>query len=82
MIDAWNSRLSDADAWYIRRLNQANVDGLPTVTIQHRIERLVPRYEYQRYSIWGITAAMLVTLVNLALAADIELADYWKGEGE
>lgn len=41
--------------------------------------RGVPRYEYQGYTIWGITAAILVRLVNLALAANLDLEDYWKG---
>jgi 8-oxo-dGTP pyrophosphatase MutT (NUDIX family) len=42
-------------------------------------ERLVPRYEWREYSIWGITAALLVQLVNLALDAGLDLEGYWEG---
>ena len=42
-------------------------------------ERRVPRYEYGEYSIWGITAAILVRLVNAACNAGIEMEDYWRG---
>jgi 8-oxo-dGTP pyrophosphatase MutT (NUDIX family) len=42
-------------------------------------ERLVPRYEWREYSIWGITAALLVHLVNLALDAGLDLEGYWEG---
>jgi 8-oxo-dGTP pyrophosphatase MutT (NUDIX family) len=42
-------------------------------------ERLVPRYEWQGHSIWGITAALLVQLVNLALDAGLNLEAYWEG---
>jgi 8-oxo-dGTP pyrophosphatase MutT (NUDIX family) len=42
-------------------------------------ERLVPRYQWQDYSIWGITAALLVQLVNLALDAGLDLEAYWEG---
>lgn len=42
-------------------------------------ERLVPRYEWQDYSVWGITAALLVQLVNLALDAGLDLEAYWEG---
>lgn len=42
--------------------------------------RLVPRYEYKDYSIWGITAAILVKLVNTACDAGLELEDYWLGD--
>ena len=42
-------------------------------------ERLVPRYEWRDYSIWGITAALLVQLVNLALDAGLDLEAYWEG---
>jgi 8-oxo-dGTP pyrophosphatase MutT (NUDIX family) len=38
--------------------------------------RKVPRIDYQQYTIWGITAAMLVLLVNLACDAGLELDDY------
>ena len=41
--------------------------------------RLVPRYEWRDYSIWGITAALLVQLVNLALDAGLDLEAYWEG---
>jgi 8-oxo-dGTP pyrophosphatase MutT (NUDIX family) len=43
-------------------------------------ERLVPRYEYLEYTIWGITAAILVRLVNMACDAGIEMEDYWRGQ--
>lgn len=42
-------------------------------------QRRVPRYEYREYSVWGITAAILVRLVNNACAAGIELEEYWRG---
>jgi 8-oxo-dGTP pyrophosphatase MutT (NUDIX family) len=42
-------------------------------------ERRVPRYEWKEYSIWGITAAILVRLVNLSCDAGLEMQDYWKG---
>ena len=41
--------------------------------------RRVPRYEWNGYTIWGITAALLVKLVNEALDAGLHLEDYWKG---
>jgi 8-oxo-dGTP pyrophosphatase MutT (NUDIX family) len=41
--------------------------------------RGVPRYEYEGYTIWGITAAIMVQLVNLAFDAKLDLEDYWKG---
>ncbi len=41
--------------------------------------RGVPRYEFETYTIWGITAAILVRLVNLGLDAGLSLEDYWKG---
>ncbi len=41
--------------------------------------RRIPRYEWGGYSIWGITAAMLVKLVNLACDAGLEMEDYWQG---
>ena len=44
--------------------------------------RRVPRYNYQHYTIWGITAAILVQLANLACDADLQLDDYWKEEQE
>jgi 8-oxo-dGTP pyrophosphatase MutT (NUDIX family) len=40
--------------------------------------RMVPRYQWQDYSIWGITAAMLVQLVNLAFDAGLDLEAYWE----
>jgi 8-oxo-dGTP pyrophosphatase MutT (NUDIX family) len=42
--------------------------------------RRVPRYDYDEYCIWGITAAMLVRLANIGWDAGLELDDYWKGE--
>jgi len=42
-------------------------------------QRRVPRYEWQQYSIWGITAAILVKLVNLGCNAGLEMEDYWQG---
>jgi 8-oxo-dGTP pyrophosphatase MutT (NUDIX family) len=42
--------------------------------------RQVPRYEYGEFTIWGMTAAMLIRLVNIACGAAIELETYWKGE--
>ena len=41
--------------------------------------RGVPRYEFEQYTIWGITAAILVQVVNLAMNAGFDLEDYWKG---
>ncbi len=41
-------------------------------------QRQVPHYEWQDYSIWGITAAILVKLVNLACDAGLEMEDYWQ----
>jgi 8-oxo-dGTP pyrophosphatase MutT (NUDIX family) len=40
--------------------------------------RKVPRIDYQQYSIWGITAAMLVQLANLACDAGLDIEDYWE----
>ncbi len=42
-------------------------------------ERQVPQYQWQDYPIWGITAAILVTLVNLACNANLDMEDYWRG---
>ncbi len=42
-------------------------------------ERMVPRYEWGEYSIWGITAAILVRLANLACDANLDMEDYWRG---
>ncbi len=42
-------------------------------------ERRVPQYYWQDYQIWGITAAILVRLVNLACDAGLEMEDYWHG---
>ncbi|MDJ0879611.1 MAG: CoA pyrophosphatase [Halieaceae bacterium] len=42
-------------------------------------ERRVPQYQWQEHRIWGITAAILVRLVNLACDADIKMDDYWLG---
>lgn len=41
--------------------------------------RMVPRYEYQGFTIWGITAAILVRLVNLVFDAGLETEEYWRG---
>jgi 8-oxo-dGTP pyrophosphatase MutT (NUDIX family) len=41
--------------------------------------RRVPRFQWREYSVWGITAAILVKLVNLALDADLAMEDYWQG---
>lgn len=41
--------------------------------------RQVPRYEYRGFTIWGVTAAILVRLVNLACNAGIEIEEYWRG---
>ncbi|MCZ6828162.1 MAG: CoA pyrophosphatase [Gammaproteobacteria bacterium] len=54
---------------------------LDEVSYRGRLRRL-PRYDYQQYTIWGITAAMLVQLVNIACDAGLQLDDYWKEEQE
>ena len=54
---------------------------LDEVRYRNRLRR-VPRYEYGEHTIWGVTAAMLVQLVNSACDAGLILEDYWKGEGE
>jgi 8-oxo-dGTP pyrophosphatase MutT (NUDIX family) len=41
--------------------------------------RRVPRYEWRAYTIWGITAAILVQLANLGYDAGLELEPYWLG---
>lgn len=41
-------------------------------------QRQVPRYDYHQYSIWGVTAAMLVRLVNITHAARLPLGAYWR----
>jgi 8-oxo-dGTP pyrophosphatase MutT (NUDIX family) len=41
-------------------------------------QRQVPRYDYEQYCIWGITAAMLVRLVNITHAARLPLGAYWR----
>ena len=43
--------------------------------------RRVPRYQWREYTIWGITAAILAELVNLAFDAGLDLEDYWAGRG-
>ncbi|MCX2981801.1 CoA pyrophosphatase [Halieaceae bacterium IMCC14734] len=43
-------------------------------------QRQVPRYDYQQYCIWGITAAMLVRLVNITHAAQLPLGAYWRND--
>ncbi len=42
-------------------------------------ERRVPEYHWQQHRIWGITAAILVRLVNLACDAGLDIDDYWQG---
>lgn len=42
-------------------------------------ERRVPQYQWRDYQVWGITAAILVRLVNLACNAGLEMEDYWHG---
>jgi 8-oxo-dGTP pyrophosphatase MutT (NUDIX family) len=42
-------------------------------------ERWVPRYDWGDHRIWGITAAVLVKLANLACAAGLAMDDYWEG---
>lgn len=44
--------------------------------------RHVPRYQWQGYTIWGITAAILVQLVNLGCDAGLEMEAYWRGARE
>ncbi len=41
--------------------------------------RRVPRYEWEGFTIWGITAAILVQLANLGFDAGHKLDDYWVG---
>jgi 8-oxo-dGTP pyrophosphatase MutT (NUDIX family) len=41
--------------------------------------RRVPRYQWQAFTIWGITAAILVQLANLGFEAGLELEPYWLG---
>ena len=43
-------------------------------------QRQVPRYDYQHFCIWGITAAMLVRLVNITHAAQLPLGAYWRDD--
>lgn len=43
------------------------------------VVRRVPGYQWQQYRIWGVTAAMLVVLVNLACAANLDLDGYFQG---
>jgi 8-oxo-dGTP pyrophosphatase MutT (NUDIX family) len=45
-------------------------------------KRRVPRYQWQEYTIWGITAAILVQLVNLGCDAGLEMEAYWRGARE
>ncbi len=42
-------------------------------------KRQVPQYHWQEHWIWGITAAILVRLVNLACDAGLDIDDYWRG---
>ena len=46
------------------------------------VSRRVPRYEWQEHSIWGITAAILVRLVNITYDAGLPLPHYWQGKAE
>ena len=41
--------------------------------------RLVPRYDWGEFSIWGITAAILVKLANIACDAGLTTQDYYQG---
>jgi 8-oxo-dGTP pyrophosphatase MutT (NUDIX family) len=58
-----------------------NTLQLDPVSYRGRLRR-VPRYNYQQYTIWGITAAILVQLVNLACDAGLQLDAYWREEQE
>jgi 8-oxo-dGTP pyrophosphatase MutT (NUDIX family) len=42
-------------------------------------QRLVPCYQWRTHRIWGVTAAMLVMLVNAGFDAGIKLDAYWRG---
>jgi 8-oxo-dGTP pyrophosphatase MutT (NUDIX family) len=41
--------------------------------------RRVPHYNWGHYPIWGITAAILVKLANIACEAGLAMEDYWEG---
>ena len=45
-------------------------------------QRRVPRYEWKRYTIWGITAAILVQLANIACDASLDMEPYWLSAAE
>lgn len=51
------------------RLETFLVDGL---------ERRVPHYQMEQDNIWGVTAAVLAMLVNLAYDAELDLQRDWK----
>jgi 8-oxo-dGTP pyrophosphatase MutT (NUDIX family) len=57
----------------------ARRDSLQMDQVRYRgSQRSVPRYDFGEYTIWGITAAILVQLVNLACDAGLQLDHYWK----
>jgi 8-oxo-dGTP pyrophosphatase MutT (NUDIX family) len=59
----------------------ADADNLSFDSFEYAgAQRQVPRYDYEQYSIWGITAAMLVRLVNITHAARLPLGAYWREE--
>ena len=59
----------------------AESNNLEIMPMEYRGQvRKVPRYEYDGYVIWGITAAILVRLANLACGTSLQLEHYWKGE--
>ena len=59
----------------------ANADNLSFDSFEYAgAQRQVPRYDYEQYSIWGITAAMLVRLVNITHTARLPLGAYWREE--
>ena len=41
--------------------------------------KAVPRYDWQEHRIWGMTAGILVALVNRAFDAGLELEPDWRG---
>ena len=57
----------------------AREDSLQMDDVSYRgHKRSVPRYDFGDYTIWGITAAILVQLANLACDANLQLDHYWK----
>ncbi|CAM5505343.1 hypothetical protein SSTU70S_01543 [Stutzerimonas stutzeri] len=52
--------------------------------VTHRIDSqgqswYIPSYRYGEYQIWGLTAIMIVELVNLVYDAGIEMRKAWPG---